>query len=107
MCRYAQKAPARVPACQRSPLFMWIVGASAWVRSATLVRERKRLSQTVTHAKPDAKLKAAGRKAFVIVAGYPDSVEQLKAAGVADFVHVRSNPIEVLTKWQGQLGVKK
>jgi methylmalonyl-CoA mutase len=54
-----------------------------------------------------ARLKAAGRKTSVIVAGYPDSVEQLKAAGVADFVHVRSNPIEVLTKWQGQLGVKK
>jgi methylmalonyl-CoA mutase len=54
-----------------------------------------------------ARLKAAGRKTSVIVAGYPDSVEQLKAAGIADFVHVRSNPIEVLTKWQGQLGVKK
>ena len=35
------------------------------------------------------------------------SVEQLKTAGVADFVHVRSNPIEVLTKWQDQMGVKK
>jgi methylmalonyl-CoA mutase len=54
-----------------------------------------------------ARLRAAGRKTSVIVAGYPDSVEQLKAAGVADFVHVRSNPIEVLTKWQDQLGVKK
>ena len=54
-----------------------------------------------------AKLKAAGRKAFVIVAGYPDSVEQLKTAGVADFVHVRSNPIEVLTKWQDHLGIEK
>lgn len=54
-----------------------------------------------------ARLKAAGRKTSVIVAGYPDSVERLKAAGIADFVHVRSNPIEVLTKWQDQLGVKK
>jgi methylmalonyl-CoA mutase len=54
-----------------------------------------------------ARLKAAGRKTSVVVAGYPDSVEQLKAAGVADFVHVRSNPIEVLTKWQDQLGVKQ
>jgi methylmalonyl-CoA mutase len=54
-----------------------------------------------------ARLQAAGRKTSVVVAGYPDSVEQLMAAGVADFVHVRSNPIEVLTKWQDQLGVKK
>jgi len=53
-----------------------------------------------------AKLKALGHKTPVIVAGYPDSAEQLKAAGVADFVHIRSNPIEVLTKWQQQLGIK-
>jgi methylmalonyl-CoA mutase len=53
-----------------------------------------------------AKLKALGRKTPVIVAGYPDSAEQLKATGVADFVHLRSNPIEVLTKWQQRLGIK-
>jgi methylmalonyl-CoA mutase len=52
-----------------------------------------------------AKLKALGHKTPVIVAGYPDSAEQLKAAGVADFIHIRSNPIEVLTKWQQQLGI--
>jgi len=54
-----------------------------------------------------AKLKATHSKASVIIAGYPDSAEQLKAAGVADFVHVRSNPIEVLTKWQDHLGIEK
>lgn len=53
-----------------------------------------------------AKLKSQGRDVPVIVAGYPDSVEQLKAAGVKDFVHIKSNPIEVLTKWQEQLGIK-
>ncbi len=53
-----------------------------------------------------AKLKALGRKTPVIVAGHPDSAEQLKTAGIADFMHVRSNPIEVLTKWQEQLGIK-
>jgi hypothetical protein len=42
----------------------------------------------------------------VIVAGNPDPAEQLQAAGVADFVHIRSNPIEVLTKWQQRLGIK-
>ena len=42
----------------------------------------------------------------MIVAGNPDSAEQLRAAGVADFIHVRSNPIEVLTTWQQRLGIK-
>jgi hypothetical protein len=42
----------------------------------------------------------------VIIAGNPDSTEQLQAAGVADFVHLRSNPIELLTKWQQRLGIK-
>jgi methylmalonyl-CoA mutase len=54
-----------------------------------------------------AKMKMAKRKAPLLVAGHPDSAEQLRAAGVADFVHVRSNPIEVLGKWQDQLGIKR
>jgi methylmalonyl-CoA mutase len=53
-----------------------------------------------------ARLKSLKHETPVIVAGYPDSVEQLQAAGVADFVHLRSNPIEVLTKWQQWLGIK-
>ncbi|MGD0680518.1 MAG: methylmalonyl-CoA mutase family protein [Terracidiphilus sp.] len=53
-----------------------------------------------------ARLKALGRKTPVIVAGNPDSIEQLQAAGVADFVHLRSNPIEFLAKWQQRLGIK-
>jgi methylmalonyl-CoA mutase len=52
------------------------------------------------------KLRALGRKTPVIVAGNPDSAEQLRAAGVADFIHTRSNPIEVLTNWQQKLGIK-
>ena len=51
-------------------------------------------------------LKSLGRKTPVIVAGNPDSAEQLRAVGVADFIHARSNPIEVLTSWQQQLGIK-
>jgi hypothetical protein len=51
-------------------------------------------------------LKALGRETPVIVAGAPDPEGQLQAAGVADFVHIRSNPIEVLTKWQQRLGIK-
>jgi hypothetical protein len=30
----------------------------------------------------------------------------LRAAGVADFIHVRSNPVEVLTTWLDRLGVR-
>jgi len=45
-------------------------------------------------------LKGKGRNRPVVVAGNPESAEQLKAAGVVDFVHVRSNPIETLSRWQ-------
>ncbi len=42
-----------------------------------------------------------------MVAGYPkDDIEQLKRDGVADFIHVRSNALQVLTDWQRQLGVR-
>ena len=53
-----------------------------------------------------ARLAALKRKTPIFVAGLPESVEQLKTLGVADFIHVRSNPIELLTKWQRQLGIK-
>ena len=45
-------------------------------------------------------LKGKGHDTPVVVAGNPESAEQLKAAGVVDFVHVRSNPIETLSRWQ-------
>ena len=52
-------------------------------------------------------LRGARKSTPVIVAGNPaDSIEQLKEAGVADFIHVRSNAAEVLRTWQGKLGVK-
>jgi methylmalonyl-CoA mutase len=52
-------------------------------------------------------LRDAGKATPVIVAGNPaDSIEQLKQAGVADFVHLRSNAAEVLRGWQDRLGVK-
>ena len=51
-------------------------------------------------------LRDAGKATAVIVAGNPtDSIEQLKQAGVADFVHARSNAAEVLRAWQERLGV--
>jgi methylmalonyl-CoA mutase len=43
----------------------------------------------------------------VIVAGNPkDQAEALRAAGVADFVHVLSNAVDTLTRWQDRLGMK-
>jgi len=52
------------------------------------------------------KLKAMDRKTPVIVAGNPEDAAMLSAAGVADFVHARSHPVEVLTKWQERLGIE-
>jgi methylmalonyl-CoA mutase len=52
------------------------------------------------------KMKEAGRATPVIVAGNPEDAQQLTALGIADFVHLRSNPVEVLTKWQQQLGIE-
>jgi methylmalonyl-CoA mutase len=45
-------------------------------------------------------------KATVVVAGYPkDSMEQLKAAGVKHFIHIKSNVLETLETFQKQLGL--
>jgi len=52
-------------------------------------------------------MKTLGLETPVLVAGNPASAEKLKSLAVADFVHVRSNPIEVLTKWQNRLGLAK
>jgi methylmalonyl-CoA mutase len=42
----------------------------------------------------------------VIVAGLPkEQVEALRAAGVAGFIHARSNGVETLTTWQDRLGL--
>jgi methylmalonyl-CoA mutase cobalamin-binding subunit len=53
-----------------------------------------------------SKVHALGRSTPILVAGNPETSEQIQAAGVADFVHVRSNPIELLTKWQHHFQIK-
>ncbi len=50
-------------------------------------------------------LEKLGGKVAVIVAGSPASSDELKAAGVADFIHVRSNALEFIAHWQQRLGV--
>ena len=54
-----------------------------------------------------AKLKTLERKTPVLIAGNPEEAEQMRAAGVADFVHIRTNPIEFLTAWQQRLGIRE
>jgi len=49
----------------------------------------------------------AAVKVPVVVAGNPkEQMEELKAAGVAGFVHVLSNMVETLTEWQNKLGIQ-
>ena len=43
---------------------------------------------------------------MVILAGYPkDQIEAFKAAGVDEFLHVRANALDLLTKVQQHLEV--
>lgn len=53
------------------------------------------------------KLRDSGKAWPVIVAGFPkEMIEKLRHDGVADFVHVKSNAVEVLKAWQQRLGVR-
>ena len=52
------------------------------------------------------KLNAKGCATPVIVAGNPEDAAALRAAGVADFVHLRCQPVEFLTKWQQRWGIE-
>lgn len=52
------------------------------------------------------KIKTAKNDVHLIVAGNPvDSVSQLKEAGVSDFIHVRTNVLETLGKYQHLMGI--
>lgn len=46
-----------------------------------------------------------GDKAITVVAGYPRSVDELKAKGLKHFIHVKSNLIETLEGFQKELGI--
>jgi methylmalonyl-CoA mutase len=50
-----------------------------------------------------AQLRALGHETPVIVAGNPENAEELRTAGIADFVHVRTPPLDFLAKWQETL----
>ncbi len=56
------------------------------------------LVQAIKSAKPDA---------FVVLAGYPQAqIEAHRAAGIDDFIHIRSNCYEMNLKVQQQIGVQ-
>ena len=51
-------------------------------------------------------IKAKNKKARIVVAGYPkEAIDSLKAAGVDDFIHVRTNVLEFLRDLQRKLGI--
>ena len=54
-----------------------------------------------------AEMKSRGDQTPVLIAGNPETAEQLLGIGVTEFVHLRSNPIELLTKLQQILGIGK
>ncbi len=55
-----------------------------------------------------AVLGALGGALPVILAGYPpDHIESFKAAGIADFIHVKADCGAFLAAWQKKLGVSK
>jgi len=47
--------------------------------------------------------KAIGGKAIFVVAGAPECMEELKAQGITNFIHVRSNVLEALREFNGKL----
>ena len=45
-------------------------------------------------------------KALFIVAGAPACMEDLKAAGIENFIHIRCNVLETLKSYNEKLGIK-
>lgn len=47
-----------------------------------------------------------GKNAIVVVAGYPkDAIDELQARGIMHFIHIKSNVLETLQKFQKMLGI--
>jgi methylmalonyl-CoA mutase len=44
-------------------------------------------------------------KSIIVVAGNPASIEELKSKGLENFIHVRSNIIQILTDFNKRLGI--
>ena len=50
--------------------------------------------------------KALDGRAMFVVAGAPACSEDLKAAGIENFIHVRVNQLETLKEYNAKLGIK-
>ncbi|MEI7663230.1 MAG: methylmalonyl-CoA mutase family protein [Bacteroidota bacterium] len=52
------------------------------------------------------KIKKGNSSLIIVVAGYPkDYLDVFRAAGVSDFIHVRTNLLDTLRAFQGRLGI--
>jgi methylmalonyl-CoA mutase len=51
-------------------------------------------------------LREHSSRANIVIAGNPDTVEQLRNLGIADFIHLRSNAVEVLGGIQRLIGIR-
>lgn len=45
-------------------------------------------------------------KAIIVVAGNPACIDELKSKGLENFIHIRSNVIEILTEFNKKLGIE-
>lgn len=52
-----------------------------------------------------AALQTRGSRTPILIAGYPEGAEQLRTAGVTEFIHLRSHPVELLGRVQQLLGI--
>ncbi len=53
-------------------------------------------------------IKQKNKEILMVVAGYPkDLVDAFRSAGIDDFIHVRSNLLETLSRFQGLLKIKE
>ena len=53
-----------------------------------------------------AAFKAVGDSAIFVIAGNPACIEDLKAAGIENYVHVRCNVLETLRDFNSKLNIK-
>ncbi len=50
-------------------------------------------------------LRERGCLTTVVIAGNPDTTEDLRSLGITEFIHLRSNAVEVLSRLQQQIGI--
>jgi len=53
-----------------------------------------------------SQLKTAGSEAILVLAGYPkDHIDSFKQAGIEEFIHIRSNVLDILKSFHRRLGI--